>query len=201
MVLPLAADLEITAVGAAHTTGRNAIAGHDSREFDAARFEQPTTVRGTLAVAGETVEFNGRGERDHSWGPRPWNMEWTFLVASNAALRVQCVEVALPGMSRFGVGYLHRETTQSLTAVEIAFTFDDASVAHPLAGRFAVTAEDGTRFGGRVEPLAAAEIDITHTFVPPDRSVYRRALVRVHPDDGSVPLLGWCEFNYFPRQP
>jgi len=200
MILPVAAELEVDAVGAAHTTGRNAIAGHDSHQFDACRFEQPTAVRGTLRLGDDTLPFAGRGERDHSWGPRPWNMEWTFIVASNDALRVQCVEVALPDLPRFGVGYLHRDSTQSLAAVDIALTFDDDAVAHPIAGRFAVTAEDGTRFAGRVEPIAAAEIDITHTFVPPARSIYRRALVRVHPDGGGAPLVGWTELNYFPRQ-
>jgi hypothetical protein len=125
-------------------------------------------------------------------------MEWTFIVAGGDALRVQCVEVTLPGLGPFGVGYLLRETSQSLSAVEIAFTFDDESIARPVAGRFAVTAEDGTSFGGRVEPITAAEIDITHTFVPPERSIYRRALIRVHPDGGGAPLLGWTEFNYFP---
>src|SRR5262249_309511 len=151
-----------------------------------------------LRIDDTTLPFHGRGERDHSWGPRPWNMEWTFLVASNDALRVQCVEVALPDLPRFGVGYLHRDTTQSLTSVEIPFTMDETSAARPLAGRFAITAEDGTRFAARVEPIAAAEIDITHTFVPPARSIYRRALIRVHPDDGGAPLVGWSEFNYFP---
>src|SRR5262245_31514308 len=133
MILPVAADLAVDAVGAAHTTGRNTIPGHDSRDFDACRLEQPTAVRGTLRVGDEQLPFDGRGERDHSWGPRPWNMEWTFLVASNAGLRLQCVEVALPNLPRFGVGYLHRDTTQSLSAVEIALTRDDDSVTRPIA--------------------------------------------------------------------
>jgi hypothetical protein len=197
MVLPLGVDLYVDAVGAPHTTGRSNVPGHESREFDACRFEQPIAAEGTLRIDDRTVDFRGRGERDHSWGPRPWNMEWTFIVASNDALRLQCVEVRIPNAGRLGVGYLHRDSTQSLSAVEIAVDFDHASLARPLAGRFAVTAEDGTRLAGRLEPITAAEIDITHTFVPPERSIYRRALIRVHLDGGGAPLLGWTEFNYF----
>ncbi len=199
MMLPVAVDLEVDAAGAAHTTGRSNVPGHDSGAFDACRFEQPTTVRGTMRIADDTLPFAGRGERDHSWGPRPWNMEWTFLVACNDAYRVQCVEVALPDMPRFGVGYLHRRTTESLSAVEIAFTFDDDSLARPFHGRFTATAEDGTRVGGQVQPIATVEIDLTHCFVPPERSIYRRSLVRVAPDDGDAPLIGWVEFNAFRR--
>ena len=198
MIVPVAADLEFQATGAAHTTGRSNIAGHDSQEFDACRFEQPVDVHGSVRIGGDALPFRGRGERDHSWGPRPWNMEWTFIVVSNAALRLQCVEVAIPGLPRFGVGYLAREETQSLSEVKIALTFDERSLARPLAGRFDVLAEDGTRLGGRVEPVSAAEIDLTHTLVPPERSIYRRALVRVLPDGGGAPLLGWTEFHYFP---
>ena len=40
------------------------------------------------------------------------------------------------------------------------------------------------------------EIDITHTFAPPQRSVYRRALIRAQ-REGGPPLLGWTESNRF----
>ena len=43
------------------------------------------------------------------------------------------------------------------------------------------------------------QLDITHTFVPPERSVYRRVLLRAHRDDGP-PLLGCMEFNRFRRE-
>ena len=43
--------------------------------------------------------------------------------------------------------------------------------------------------------ITAAEIDVTHCFDPPQRSVYRRALVRLTPADGGQPLLGWLEAN------
>jgi hypothetical protein len=42
------------------------------REFARAHYEQHMRVRGTLAVDGESVEIDGLGLRDHSWGPRYW---------------------------------------------------------------------------------------------------------------------------------
>ena len=197
-VLPLGADLDIRAVGAAHSLGRSSAPGHAASDtYDACRFEQPIEANGRLTFGEVTTEFSGRGERDHSWGPRAWNLEWTFVAVSNDDLRLQCVEARVPNAGRFAVGYLHRETTVSVFDVEFDLRFDDASPLRPLAGRLAARAEDGTSIGGSIEVISAAEIDITHTFVPPERSIYRRALVRVHRDGSEPPLLGWIEFNYF----
>lgn len=196
-VLPVGAQLDIAAIGPPHSTGRSDIAGHSSEAFDACRFEQPITLHGTLRAGATACEFEGRGERDHSWGPRLWNMEWTFLALNGAALRLQCVEVRLPGGNSLAVGYLHRDATRSLSEVRFDLAFDDDRVLAPVAGRVSVRAEDGSTFGGRIEALSAAEIDLTHAFVPPERSIYRRALIRLHPDDGGAAILGWLEFNYF----
>lgn len=201
MMLPVGVELEIDAVGAPHTTGRGNLTGHMSDVYDACRFEQPIAAQGTLRIGETTHTFRGRGERDHSWGPRNWNIEWTFLVANGEAMRLQCAEVTIPNVTKLGVGYLQRETTRSLSAVQLDFRLDDAAVLRPFTGRVAVTVENGSTFAGRIEIISAAEIDVTHTFVPPRRSIYRRALVRVHPEDGSAPLLGWTELNYFPEDP
>lgn len=198
MMLPVSADLDVVSIGAPHSTGRNNVPGHTSDDFDACRFEQPVTLSGDIAVGGRTIAFNGRGERDHSWGPRPWNMEWTFFALNGENQRVQCVQVKLPGMSDpISVGYINRDVSQNLSAVNFNLKFDNDNVLCPISGHIGVVAEDGSEFGGRLEVISAMEIDITHTFVPPERPIYRRALVRVHPDDGSKPLLGWAEFNYF----
>jgi hypothetical protein len=59
-----------------------------------------------------------------------------------------------------------------------------------------VTTEDGSELAFQLETISAVEIDITHTFVPPERSIYRRALVRARRASGA-PLVGWTEFNRF----
>ena len=120
--------------------------------------------------------------------------------ASSLFFSRRCAEARIPNVGRIGTGYLHRDTTLSLTEVRFEFEFHDECVLEPVSGRFTVRAEDGATFAGRVEVISAAEVDITHTFVPPGRSIYRRALIRVHPEDGTPPLLGWTEFNYFPKK-
>jgi len=195
MVLPVGADLAVEALGPPHSLGRATAAGHSSERYPASRFEQPIAARGRLRQGDAEMDFEGRGERDHSWGPRHWNLEWTFLVLNGERLRLQCAEAFVPDVGRFPGGYLLRDETRTVREVSYDLAIDPDDVLHPVSGRFAVEAEGGESFGGRIECLTAAEIDITHTFVPPQRSLYRRALVRVHPDDGGEPLLGWLELN------
>ena len=77
-------------------------------------------------------------------------------------------------------------------------TFDDATPRRPFQGRVTLTTEDDVVFSARIETLDACAIDANHCFEPPQPSRYARALVRLHPDDGSAPLLGWLEVNRFP---
>jgi hypothetical protein len=196
LILPVGADLEVEAIGAAHSMGRARAPGHESAQFPASRFEQPIALRGALRVDGHERHFEGRGERDHSWGPRHWNLEWTFLVLNGEDLRLQCAEARIPNVPPIRGGYLARATTVAITDARFAFAYRDEDLARPMAGVCTVSAADGTQLRFDIEPLSAAEIDITHTFVPPERSVYRRALVRGRRADGP-PLLGWVESNRF----
>jgi hypothetical protein len=197
MILPVAVALEVEMVGAAHSLGQQHLEGHSAAGYSVSRFEQPIRVRGTHAIAGETRAIAGRGERDHSWGPRWWNIEWNFCVAHTDAYRFQAAHVRIPGASEIDTGYLHvGDHTASLSALTFDLAFDDANVTRPVSGRFAFTAEGGATLSGRIEPITAAEIDITHTFVPPRRSVYRRSLIRVIPDAAPAGI-GWLESNRF----
>jgi hypothetical protein len=42
------------------------------RDFSLGHFNQHARVRGEIKVGGETFPIDGRGWRDHSWGPRYW---------------------------------------------------------------------------------------------------------------------------------
>jgi hypothetical protein len=196
MIAPVSADLRVAALGAAHSTGRSNAPGHESPKYPASRFEQPIAVSGTLAAGAAARAFAGRGERDHSWGPRHWNLEWTFTVLNGDDLRLQCAEARIPNVPPIHGGYVSRGTTQSITAARFDYRYHDADLARAIEGRLEVTTEDGSQLTFDVEPISSVEIDITHTFVPPQRSVYRRALVRARRAEGP-PLLGWTEFNRF----
>jgi hypothetical protein len=143
--------------------------------------------------------YQGRGERDHSWGPRHWNLEWTFTVLNGPDLRLQCAEARIPNLAPIHGGYVARGTTRSIRSARFDYEYRDDDLARAVAGRLALVTEDGAELAFAIEAISAVEIDITHTFVPPQRSVYRRALVRAHREDGP-PLLGWTEFNRFPKR-
>jgi hypothetical protein len=192
-------DLAVTALGPPHSPARMAAAGHVSQKYPASRFEQPIAVRGRQGIAGELREFTGRGERDHSWGPRHWNLEWTFLVANGERLRMQCAVAEIPGAGRFPGGYLYREGFESLPEVEFDVAVEGRPVLDPVAGKLRVRTEAGQELAGTIESLSGVEIDLTHVFVPPQRSLYRRALVRLRIEGEPEPLLGWLEFNRLRR--
>ena len=53
------------------------------QQFGKAHYEQHMRVTGSLEVEGETIEIDGYGLRDHSWGPRYWqaiaSYEWLTM--------------------------------------------------------------------------------------------------------------------------
>lgn len=204
-VLPVGADLSFRALGAAHTTGRNQVAGHGSDTFDACRFEQPVAWEGDLRMGDDALAFRGRGERDHSWGPRPWNMDWMFAIGNGEDVRFQVTEVHIPGAPVIGGGYLsrgrERATTGSVSDVKFDLEIHEDRVLEPFSGGFSFRSADGEEMRARIEVISAVEIDITHVFEPPQRSFYRRALLRIHLEPGGSgseatrPLIGWLECN------
>jgi hypothetical protein len=198
MILPVGVELAVSALGPPHSHGRSVAPGHGAgAAYPASRFEQPIALEGMLQVGETRRAFSGRGERDHSWGPRHWNLEWTFLVLNGERVRLQCAEARIPNVGRFTSGYLQRESMVTVKEASFSFSYPEGDVLHPVSGEFSIVAENGEAFGAAVESLSGAEIDITHTFVPPRRSLYRRALVRATPQGGGEPLLGWVEFNRF----
>lgn len=195
--------VEITAAGIPHSTGQGAVEGHESESFDARRFEQPVDVQATVTTDGRTETYAGRGERDHSWGPRAWNIEWTFFAVSRPAQRLQFVEVRIKGFPEpIEMGYLQTpRSAQELQSVKLPVAAHD-DLAHAFSGRVEVTADDGTTLSGDIEVLTAHEMDISHCLEPSRGTRYHRALVRIRPDEGGEPLVGWLEDNrMYPDDP
>ncbi|HEX7521331.1 MAG TPA: hypothetical protein VF441_04655 [Acidimicrobiia bacterium] len=194
-VMPFEIDLAYRGVGAAHSMGPSDVPGHSAEGYTSNRFEQPVSFDGVMGIGG-AQPFTGRGERDHSWGPRDWNIEWVFIVVGHDDFRLQCADVDLPGVGRITGGYILRDRSQSLTEVSPELTFGDDDLTNPVSGRLSLTAEDGTVLAGTIESVAGVEIDITHCFDPPRGTNYRRTLIRFTPDGGTA-ALGWLERNHF----
>lgn len=199
-IVPVSLDLQVEAIGPAHTVGDSGVEGHSSDEYDSRRYEQPTSVEGTISIGGVEEAFEGRGERDHSWGPRFWNMEWTLLIVNGPGYRQQCVRAQFDEESFMDVGYFATpEGTEHVIKAEFDLDFRHDSLADPFTGSVRIETESGLSRSGRIENIATAELYLEHVIDPPQPTTYRRGIVRYVPDDGSEPSLGWIEYNRFPN--
>ncbi len=200
-VVPLVVDLDVRSVGAAHSTGPGAVPGHEADGYDARRYEQPIAVAGTITVDGRQTSLEGRGERDHSWGPRVWQLEWSFLVLNGEDRRLMCVEVRFEGGESLAIGYLQDEaSTHDLADVSLV-VMRYPSLDEPIIAAVSVVAGDGVAFNASIESIATHEMDLSHVLPPGTPSTYRRSLVRARPLGGVAPMLGWLEEHVLDRQP
>jgi len=191
--VPFEVRLCFNAAGPAHGMAARRVKGSDGESYQAGRYEQPCDVSGQMSLGTESHAIEGRGERDHSWGPRHWAMQWLFLVLEGAHLRAQCTEVVIGGAMRLCVGYVQREAMEKVTDVSFDLTFSDVSDAlTPFTGTVSVQSR-GEKLSGRVTPTTGVALDDGHCLPEGTRSVYRRDLVRFEPDDGSSPVMGWME--------
>ena len=147
------------------------------------RYEVPCRVHGEILVGHETINFDGWGQRDHSWGVRDW---WSFGWCWNA-------------------GRLDDHTPFHSTIIDdLGFSSGSvgAEAAPIVAGALSADLDaDGLAQSAKlrlddlylaVEPVAWAPVLLTG----PEGQVARlpRALVRYRAGDGRRGA-GWVEFN------
>jgi hypothetical protein len=152
------------------------------------RYEIPCRVSGTIRIGDETIEFEGPGQRDHSWGSRDWwavDWMWSALHLDDGT---RTHAVGVPQLPGYGVGYVQRDgelaEIESVKATEVV-------AENGLITRARI--ESGPdRLGVDVEPLAYGAILLT---APDGRiSHFPRAMCRVRTDDGRSGV-GWVEWN------
>ncbi len=195
-IKPVALTLDVTAIGAAYSRGGGEVESHSAAGFSTDRYEQPHRARGQMIIDGETIPLEVRGERDHSWGPRPWDMNWQFFVINNERFSLLATQVTIPEWPLIKMGYYHAhgEQMEHLSESEFNLSFDASDPLHAVSGDFTLTCESGRIVKGSIETISGTEIDITHCFATPHRSEYRRSLIRASFDDGSQ-SVGWLECN------
>ena len=197
--VPIDVSLTFSAAGAAYSMGEREETGPDGKEYEAKRFEQPMMVEGTMKLGDTTHKIHGHGERDHSWGTRYWElMDWTFLILHSDKLRAQCTEV-LFGENSFTLGYV--QNPQMVPIYEASFNMElSGDLENPCSGSISIPLENGDKLEGNVVPLGVVPIQIAHVYATPMDSVYRRALIRWEPTDGSAPCMGWLEWCRRPSE-
>ncbi len=150
------------------------------------RYEVPCRVHGTVAVGDESLDFEGWGQRDHSWGVRDW---WSFGWCWSAGrlsdgTRFHGTVTSLG----YVTGYVGEPEGGTLDR------FDTGSVRPVLDGE-GLAEHSGLVLGGLaldVAPVAWAPVLLES----PDgrRSRFPRALCQYRAKDGREGA-GWIEFN------
>ncbi|MEM1152728.1 MAG: hypothetical protein AAGI44_01215, partial [Pseudomonadota bacterium] len=199
MVLPVAVDLPVTAVGPPHSRGAGEVESHSAKGYSTNRYEQPIQATCTATVNGVAQSFQVRGERDHSWGPRPWDMQWSFLVINNQHFSLQATVVTIPEWPLIQMGYFKRVDGEmlDLTQVQFDLEYHVDTPRRAVAGEITLGSEDQIVLSADLTAVTGTEIDITHTFETPKRTEYRRSLVscQFHGEYEGISSPGWFECN------
>jgi hypothetical protein len=155
----------------------------------ATRYEIPCRVSGTLEIGGETLALAGRGQRDHSWGPRDWwSAEWVWSAGHlDDGTHLHGVEFRLPGAPPIGVGYVQPPEGGVLEL--------DSVGAQEDVRADGLIARGEIRYGElavAVEPLAHGPL----LLLAPDGRVsqFPRAMCVLRAADGRRGV-GWVEWN------
>ena len=117
------------------SSGSNRVVVDPEKEFARAHYEQHMKVRGTVEVEGEpTVEIDGLGLRDHSWGPRYWQAihryRWlTINFAPDFGMMVSTVYQDEAHRTQGGV-VIRGEKLDRITGVDIDTEFDGGGLFH-----------------------------------------------------------------------
>ena len=72
------------------------------------RYEVSCNVHGEILVGDETIEFDGIGQRDHSWGVRDWwTLGWVWTAGGlEDGTRFHTARIRVPGLEAFAPGYV-----------------------------------------------------------------------------------------------
>jgi hypothetical protein len=155
------------------------------------RYEIPCDVRGRIRVGDESIDFQGHGQRDHSWGVRDW---WTTAWCWNAGW--------LEDGTRF-----HSVSPRTLDGDDIPFSAGyvqpPGEALQPIASSLAreEVDENGFPTAGRIE-VGDLHLEVAPRYfspvllTDPDARVSRfpRCLARFADASGRQGL-GWIEWN------
>ncbi|HEY1829143.1 MAG TPA: hypothetical protein VGG38_02750 [Acidimicrobiales bacterium] len=158
------------------------------------RYEIPCLVSGTVRIGDETLQVDGQGQRDHSWGVRDW---WAFgWCWSSARLddgtRVHLADIRMPGFP-VAFGYLQAPTAGDAQPVSsLAVSEEMGQHGFPETARIDIASE-ASAIGIAVTPVAYGPVLLVND-TDGRISRFPRALVHYQADDGRAGF-GWIEWN------
>ncbi len=163
------------------------------------RYEIPCRVHGEILVGSEAIDFDGFGQRDHSWGRRDWWSSgwcWTAFRMDDGA---RFHAITTKPSTQFGFGYDQEPiagTTDLDTTLILEFEADELLGADAIPLAVDLTIAQRTF---RVEPIAWSPVLLTS---PDGRDArFPRALAAFTETSGPQSGRtghGWIEFNQPP---
>lgn len=164
------------------------------------RYEVPCRVHGEILVGDEQIEFDGTGQRDHSWGIRDWwTLAWCWTAGRLAdGTRFHAVDVTLADDPVYATGYVqdpggHLRAVGGVVRDQVlgANGFPESATV-TLTADAADGADAFEALDLSVVPVAFSPVLLT---APNGRvSRFPRALCRFDTGDGRAGV-GWTEWN------
>lgn len=156
------------------------------------RYEVSCTVHGQILVGDEEIDFDGIGQRDHSWGVRDWwGPGWVWTAGGlDDGTRFHSTRVRIPGLEDFAPGYV-MAPGGPVEQIDVC-TADEEIGAHgfPTAARIRCGALDMAVMPLHFSPVHLVDDDGSG----PRHSRFPRALCRFETTDGRTGV-GWTEWN------
>jgi len=156
------------------------------------RYEVPCRVHGEVLVGSETLQLDGWGQRDHSWGPRDWwGMAWSWTAGRlDDGTRFHGTSVDIGGVPVYGTGYVQAPGGPMVATDQVGRS--EELGAHGLPDRASWRIAD---LDLAVDPVAFSPV----LLVAPDgrESRFPRAWTRYTAADGRTGH-GWTEWNQPP---
>ncbi len=154
----IALDLTHEAVGPMYGQSHDhAESGRDpEKQFAKAHYEQHMRVHGAIDLGDETLEIDGFGLRDHSWGPRYWQAieryEWlTMNFGPDLGAMVSRIQVE-GAKPREGGVIIRGETLEPIAKVTIDADYEDNGLYHrSLVARIETKAGEAHEIHGTVK--------------------------------------------------
>lgn len=153
------------------------------------RYEVPCRVHGEVLVGSESIEIDGWGQRDHSWGARDWwSYTWSWTAGrldDGTRFHGTCVEI--DGTPFYGTGYVQPGGEEMAGTDRVARSETLGDHGFPSDAMWRVGDLELALTPVAFAPVAIAAQDGRVTHFP-------RAWTRFHASDGRTGS-GWTEWN------
>ena len=156
------------------------------------RYEVSCNVHGEILVGDETIDFDGIGQRDHSWGVRDWwSLGWVWTAGGlEDGTRFHTARIRVPGMEAFAPGYV-MSPDGPVQQIDVC-TADEELGEHGFPTSAQITCGP---LDLAVEPLYFSPVHLVDDDGSgPRHARFPRALCRFETPDGRSGV-GWTEWN------